>query len=244
MNCAKQCIAFSPRRRTDRVIASSEKQLSPQLPRLLYASDQVLAFDKPAGLLSVPGRGPDKEDCLHSRVKSHFPDALVVHRLDMATSGVMLFARLADSQRQLSAAFASRQVHKRYIAIAHGSPEALSDKSSEWFEIDLPIALDWPNRPLRVIDARLGKPSLTRMRLLGFDAENNVSRLELEPITGRSHQLRVHLSAIGHPILGDQLYADAETARKSDRLLLHAQRIVFKDPATDKWVEVESQLPF
>lgn len=201
----------------------------------LYADDALLIFDKPSGLLAVPGRGEAKQDCLSARVQARYPDALVVHRLDMATSGLMLFARGAGMQRQLSMLFAAREVTKRYVAVVAGRLEA---PAAEWGVIDLPIALDWPRRPLRVIDQARGKPSVTRWRLLSHD--KGTTRVELEPVTGRSHQLRLHLQALGHPILGDALYAPPEVQVMADRLLLHACALRLRHPATGEELLVES----
>ncbi len=186
---------------------------------LIYCDDSLLVVNKPAGLLAVPGRGEDKQDCLSARLQQEFPDALVVHRLDMATSGLMLFARGAEMQRRLSNMFSDREVEKRYIAVVSGKLQP------ETGEVALPIAADWPNRPLRKVDAGSGKPSLTRFRRL--DCDGDATRVELEPVTGRTHQLRVHMSAISHPILGDALYGDAASA---PRLLLHASSLGFAHP--------------
>ena len=196
---------------------------------LVYADDAIIVLDKPSGLLSVPGRGPDKQDCLSGRVQKQFSDALVVHRLDMATSGLMVMARGAATQRALSEAFASRLVTKRYEAVVHGEVMA---STNGWRVIDLPIGVDWPNRPLRVIDPMNGKPSITRLQRSHFDAQRQVSYVMLEPLTGRTHQLRLHLQAIGHPILGDALYAPAAVAAMSPRLLLHASELGFAHPLT------------
>lgn len=193
---------------------------------------------KPSGLLSVPGRGEHGQDCLALRVQAAFADALVVHRLDMSTSGLMLFARGTAAQRTLSAAFAAREVHKRYIAIVQGRVEQAQG------EIDLPLLADWPNRPRQKVDREAGKPSLTRWRVLAFDATRNATRLELEPVTGRAHQLRVHLLAIGHPILGDALYAPPEVIAQADRLLLHASSLRFAHPHTGEHIALESAAPF
>ena len=193
--------------------------------RLLYADACLLVFDKPPGLLSVPGRGPDKQDCLSARAQALWPDARVVHRLDMATSGLLLMARGAASQRALGDAFAGAAVHKRYQAIVRGHPAA--DTGQAWQSIDLPLAVDWPRRPLQKIDPVQGRPSRTRWRLLRCEGAH--SRLELEPLTGRSHQLRVHLQAIGHPILGDALYEPA-SAHEAPRLMLHAAALRFAHP--------------
>ena len=212
--------------------------------KLVYADESLLVLDKPSGLLAVPGRGEDKQDCLSSRVQGHYPDALVVHRLDMATSGLMLLARNRAVQRTLSLAFAAREVHKRYEAIVQGKPNLPHLAEDGWAMIDLPIALDWPARPLRVIDAMLGKPSKTRWRVVTYDPVTDTTRLLLEPVTGRSHQLRVHLQALGHPILGDALYAPAEIQAAAPRLLLHAQQLRLTHPVTGASVQFLARTPF
>lgn len=205
----------------------------------VYEDADLLVLCKPAGLLCVPGRGPDKQDCLSTRAQQRWPGALVVHRLDQATSGLLLMARHVAAQRQLSRAFAERQVHKRYVAVVHGrleksAPSLDGDGGNAWSDIHLPIAADWVRRPLRVVDPAGGKPSHTRWRALGYDAATGTTRVELEPITGRTHQLRVHLAALGHPILGDTLYADAAVQSLSPRLLLHACLLRFEHPASGK----------
>jgi tRNA pseudouridine32 synthase/23S rRNA pseudouridine746 synthase len=207
----------------------------------LYVDDTLLVVDKPSGLLAVPGRGVDKQDCLSARVQARYPDALIVHRLDMATSGLMVMARGAAAQRALSKAFAAREVSKRYVAVVAGQPEAPPDV---WGTIDLPIIVDWPNRPLRIVDREHGKPSLTRWRVLGNAEANSSTRVELEPVTGRSHQLRVHLSELGHPILGDALYAPPDVQALSSRLLLHACSLRFAHPQTGGELVFESAAPF
>jgi len=194
-------------------------------PRLLYADGSLLVFDKPPGLLSVRGRGADKQDCLASRAQALYPDARTVHRLDMATSGLLVMARGAAGQRILDDAFARSGVHKRYQACVQGRPPV--DPACPWQTIDLPLVADWPRRPLQKVDRVHGRPSRTRWRLLQSDGVQ--SRLELEPVTGRSHQLRVHLLAIGHPILGGALY-DPDTAHRFPRLMLHATEIAFAHP--------------
>lgn len=207
---------------------------------LIYEDDALLVLDKPAGLLSVPGRGSDKQDCLASRVQRCYLNASIVHRLDMGTSGLMLMARSAEVQRILNDAFARRSVFKRYEAVVDGLQEpSVESDNGHWQEISLPIALDWPNRPRRVIDAHLGKPSLTRWQSISVDRAAGTSRFRLEPLTGRSHQLRVHLMAIGHPILGDALYAPAAVAAASARLLLHATELALTHPVSlkpQRWV--------
>ncbi len=198
---------------------------------LIYADDALLVLDKPAGLLSVPGRGDDKQDCLSCRVQQLYPDACVVHRLDMATSGLLLMARGSAVQRQLNAAFASRAVHKRYEAVVDGVLTPLKPPDSDgWSAINLPIRLDWPNRPKSKVDMLHGKPSLTRWRVLSSHAAKQTTRLTLQPVTGRSHQLRVHLQAISHPILGDALYASEQVVAKASRLLLHATELELPHP--------------
>ena len=196
---------------------------------VVYADDAIVVLDKPSGLLSVPGRGPDKQDCLSARVQAVVPDALIVHRLDMATSGLMVMARGIAMQRALSEAFATRNVVKRYEAVVHGE---VADTPGTWREIDLPIGVDWPNRPRRVIDPVIGKPSVTRLQRSHFDAERQVSHVLLEPLTGRTHQLRLHMQAIGHPILGDALYAPPEVLAMAPRLLLHACELAFAHPVS------------
>lgn len=202
----------------------------------LYEDDTLLAVDKPAGLLAVPGRGEDKQDCLWQRVREFWPDALVVHRLDMATSGLMLFARGADMQRRLSRAFASRQVHKSYVAVVAGRMSAAQGR------IELPLIADWPRRPVQKVDPQQGKPSITDWQLLAFDAEGQTSRLALQPLTGRTHQLRVHLAAIRHPILGDALYAPP--ALQGGRLMLHAQALRFAHPLDGRLLQLRCEPPF
>ncbi|MEP6965415.1 MAG: RluA family pseudouridine synthase [Polaromonas sp.] len=209
----------------------------------MHADISLLVLNKPSGLLSVPGRGEDKQDCLSRRVHAVYPDALIVHRLDMATSGLMLMARGPAVQRQLSQLFERREIHKRYQALVQGCP-APTPGTDGWSLIDLPIAVDWPRRPLRIIDAAHGKPSQTRWRPLAFDRTGNSTRIELEPLTGRSHQLRVHLQALGHPILGDALYAPEAVQAKASRLLLHACNLRFLHPVSGLLMTLQSDPDF
>lgn len=183
---------------------------------VVHADDRLLVADKPAGLLCVPGRGPDKADCLAARVAARWPDARPVHRLDMGTSGLVAFGLDAETHRRLSMAFAERRVAKRYEAVVAGLPA--EDAGS----VDLPLIVDWPHRPRQKVDHAIGKPSLTHWRVLARDLAAGTTRLALEPVTGRSHQLRLHLAAIGHPILGDELYAPPAVHAAAPRLLLHA----------------------
>lgn len=205
----------------------------------IYADEHLLVLNKPSGLLSVPGKGADKQHCLSTQVQKIYFDALIVHRLDMATSGLMLMARGPVMQTALSKLFETRAIHKRYVAVVDGRIKI----HEEWQLIDLPIALDWPNRPLRIIHAD-GKPSQTRWRALHYDADANATRVELEPMTGRSHQLRVHLKALGHPILGDALYAPTDIQAKATRLLLHSCALRFLHPATSEAVVFENAPAF
>ena len=202
---------------------------------VIYIDDHMLVAEKPAGLLSVPGRLPENKDCLITRLQAEYPDALTVHRLDMATSGLMVFARGSEAHRTLSKAFADRLVSKRYIAMVAG--ELTGDG-----EVDLPLITDWPNRPRQRIDHEIGKPSLTHWRALA--QEQGTTRVELEPVTGRSHQLRVHMMATGHPILGDVFYAPPEIERLSPRLLLHAARLSLPHPVSGEGMDFHSAAPF
>ncbi len=229
-------------RRGGRKRAAMKPILPEPLLETVYADDAVLVFDKPAGLHSVPGRGEDKQDCLSARVQARYPDALVVHRLDRDTSGLMLMARGKAMQSALSRAFIARAVDKRYVAVVAGILAPASGADG-WGDIDLPIFLDWPDRPRRCIDPR-GKPSLTRWRVLPGPAPQDCTRLELEPFTGRSHQLRVHLQAIGHPILGDTLYAPEAGPGPAGRLLLHAWRLSFVHPVSGETLTLERPAPF
>ena len=210
--------------------------MSPTLPHAVHEDESLLVLDKPAGLLAVPGRGPDKADSLARRVQVLRPQARVVHRLDMATSGLMAMALGAATERRLARDFALRRVHKRYVAVVRGS------LATDAGEIDLPLAADWPNRPRQRVDRARGRPSLTRARVLEHGADS--TRLELEPVTGRSHQLRVHLLALGHPILGDALYADAAQRERAPRLLLHAAGLALAHPSTGAPLAFASEPPF
>jgi tRNA pseudouridine32 synthase/23S rRNA pseudouridine746 synthase len=214
--------------------------------QVVHADDTLIVLDKPAGLLAVPGRGPDKQDCLSRRAQARWSDALVVHRLDMSTSGLVVMARGLDAQRALSRAFAERRVHKRYTAVVAGALCSLLPEG-EWNAIDLPLTLDWPNRPRSIVSAERGKPSLTHWRVAAQTPGVHTgitTRLELEPVTGRTHQLRVHLQAIGHPIVGDALYASPEQQAMADRLLLHADTLALAHPLTGLQMQWHSPCPF
>ncbi|MFM1817915.1 MAG: Ribosomal large subunit pseudouridine synthase [Pseudomonadota bacterium] len=198
---------------------------------ILHADKHLLVLNKPSGLLSVPGRGPDKQDCLSKRVQALYPEALIVHRLDQDTSGLLLMARSLEAQRRLSKLFETRQVHKRYLAVVAGhpeqSPKALPPDAEGWHTIDGPILLDWERRPVHIIHPD-GKPSRSRWRVL--QTGDDATLVELEPVTGRTHQLRVHMQSIGHPMWGDTLYAPTEISAKRPRLMLHARSLTFVHP--------------
>lgn len=202
----------------------------------IYADDQLVVVNKPAGLLSVPGRGPDKQDCLWHRVQQQYPTARIVHRLDQATSGLMVLALNADSHRALSIQFQERIPEKRYQAVVQGEPVQNEG------EVDLPLRCDWERRPRQMVDFEQGKPALTRWRCI--ERLGNRSRMLLFPHTGRSHQLRVHMLAMGHPILGDEFYAPPAALELAPRLLLHAEQLGFKHPASHDWLSFDSVCPF
>jgi len=205
---------------------------------LLYQDDALLVVNKPCGLLSVPGRGMDKQDCMSSRVQAAHPEAITVHRLDMDTSGIMVMALDKTVQRKLSLLFQERKMQKRYIAVVNGC------MASSHGEIDLPLIADWPNRPRQKVDRENGKPSTTVFRVIGRDRESCSTRVELKPLTGRTHQLRVHLRSLGHSILGDRLYSDENKDVAADRLMLHAESLSFRHPCTNEFVNFESASPF
>lgn len=201
---------------------------------LHYLDDSLLVAEKPAGLLSVPGRLPENQDCLVSRLQVLYPDALTVHRLDQVTSGLMLYARGKVMQAALSAQFEKRVVSKRYEAVVQGVIEGDAG------EVALPLICDWPNRPRQMVDFERGKPALTRWRVLARDVEAQRTRVELEPVTGRSHQLRLHMASLGHPIVGDVMYG----AQPAERVQLHACRLQFVHPVSGQVVEFVSKSPF
>lgn len=193
---------------------------------ILYEDDAILLANKPSGLLTVPGRGDDKKDCLISRVQTHNSAALIVHRLDMQTSGLVVMALNTEVHKRLSKAFENRQVEKRYCAWIWGAPK------EDMGDIDLPLIGDWPNRPRQKVDLDLGKPSLTHWSVL--KRKNDRTFVSLLPKTGRTHQLRVHMAAIGHPILGDPLYAPPEVCSMASRLQLHAEYLEFEHPVANE----------
>lgn len=212
-------------------------------PRLLHADEALLVLHKPAGLLAVAGKGEAGQLHLAGWVQQRWPEALVVHRLDMATSGLMVFARSAAVQATLGTLFATRAVDKHYLALVHGHPTHSAG------DITLPLGPDWPQRPRQQVDLQRGKPAHTRWQLLQRSLGplgQPISRLALQPLTGRTHQLRVHLLALGHPIVGDGLYTPGATAQGEtpSRLMLHAQRLALPHPLSGQPCQFHSPAPF
>jgi tRNA pseudouridine32 synthase/23S rRNA pseudouridine746 synthase len=203
---------------------------------ILYEDEHLLFVNKPHFLLSVPGKHPLNKDCLITRLQQTHPDARIVHRLDLDTSGTIVIALGRQCHAELSRQFRLRQVAKSYIAVVAGS---LRENKGT---IDLPIRADWQNRPRQKVCFERGKPSITHFTVLSRD--DNSTRLRLHPVTGRSHQLRLHLLSIGHPILGCDLYADPDSLARSERLLLHAERLALKHPMTGKWLSLQSEPAF
>lgn len=207
----------------------------PDPPRILHDDHEMLVVEKPAGLLSVPGKGEDRADCLIERLRGPFPTVLLVHRLDLDTSGVMVFGLTPHAQRNLSMQFEKRRVKKTYIARVAGR---LTPKTGT---VDLPLIVDWPNRPRQMVDHENGRPARTDWRVVRDSAEE--TRVRLSPLTGRSHQLRVHMLALGHPILGDPLYATGWAA-DHPRLMLHAESLRIAHPDGGARLSFSSPAPF
>lgn len=204
-------------------------------PRIIHDDDQILIVDKPEGLLSVPGRGEDRADCLISRLRAAFPTVLLVHRLDLDTSGVMVFALTPHAQRHLGQQFERRQTKKSYLARLAGRLEPKTGT------VDLPLIVDWPNRPRQKVDHEQGRPARTDWRVVR--ASDQETRVRLFPLTGRSHQLRVHMAALGHPILGDTLYATGPAA-DHPRLMLHAETLRLRHPDSNVTMTFSAPAPF
>ena len=207
----------------------------PDPPVILHHDHEILVVDKPSGLLSVPGRGEDRADCLIERLRGAFPTVLLVHRLDLDTSGVMVFGLTPHAQRNLSKQFEERKTKKVYIARVAGR---VAEKTGT---VDLPLIVDWPNRPRQKVDHAEGRPAQTDWRVVR--ASDDETRIRLMPLTGRSHQLRVHMAEIGHPILGDPLYATGAAA-DFPRLMLHAESLRFKHPETGAHMTFSAKAPF
>lgn len=214
----------------------SSEYTPPQDPLVILHHDHELLFvDKPSGLLSVPGKGAHLADCLIARVQAVFPEALLVHRLDRDTSGVMVFALTPHAQRHLGLQFEKRQTKKTYLARVFGRVE---DREGT---VDLPLTVDWPNRPKQHVDFENGRPAVTDWKVLRY--EENATRMRLFPQTGRSHQLRVHMLELGHPILGDPFYATGD-ALNAPRLMLHAESLRLRHPDGGKGVTIKAKCPF
>lgn len=199
---------------------------------IIHEDHQLLVLNKPAGLLSVPGRGPELADCLLARAQAAFPETLLVHRLDRDTSGLMIFARSPHAQRHLGLQFEKRYVTKRYVALVDGCPAEASGR------VDLPLIVDWPNRPRQMVDHDNGRAAVTEWRRLR--CHEGVARLALFPQTGRSHQLRVHCRELGHAILGDPFYG----TRGAARMMLHAEELRLKHPDGGRGMRFRSPAPF
>ncbi|MFC3168369.1 pseudouridine synthase [Paracoccus fontiphilus] len=207
----------------------------PEQPQVLHADHELLVVAKPSGLLSVPGRGEGKDDCLINRLRGAFPTILLVHRLDQDTSGVMVFGLTPHAQRTLAKQFEERRVKKAYVARVAGRLEPRTG------QVDLPLIVDWPNRPRQKVDHAEGRPALTEWRVIR--ATDDETRVRLFPLTGRSHQLRVHMAETGHPILGDPLYATGAAA-DHPRLMLHAESLRLRHPDSGVQVSFSQPAPF
>ncbi len=214
------------------VVPRCDKQV-----RIVYQDEHLLLIDKPEFLLSVPGRGPENNDSVITRLQQNYPTARIVHRLDLDTSGIMIVPLSAAALSGLGRMFQQRQIKKEYHALVFGTPRDAHGC------IDLPIARDWRHRPRQKIDFVNGKAARTDYQKL-TTIDNQTSRLLLRPYTGRSHQLRIHLRSVGHPILGCDLYAHAAAYDMSPRLMLHATRLAFAHPITAQPVDVKSAPPF
>jgi tRNA pseudouridine32 synthase/23S rRNA pseudouridine746 synthase len=202
---------------------------------VIFQDEDILLVDKPEGLLSVPGKGPHLADCLISRLEAQFPEVLLCHRLDRDTSGIMVFALTKLAQRKLGRAFETKRIKKRYIARVWGEVAETSGI------IDLPLIVDWPNRPLQHVNHETGKPAVTEWERI--EIADGTTRMRLMPRTGRSHQLRVHMLELGHPILGDPFYASGAAA-DFPRMMLHAEGLKLEHPVTGKMMRFEAPCPF
>ncbi len=209
---------------------------------VVFSDEHLLVIDKPSGLLSVPGKSPDHADCLQSRAQADFPEALLVHRLDMETSGVFIMAKTKQAQRHLGFQFENRNTQKTYVAHVWGHMK------DEHGQVDLPLICDWPNRPKQMVDELNGKQAITDWKVIERSHISPDSlpftRIELQPKTGRSHQLRVHMLALGHPILGDQLYAKGEALESVERLQLHAESLTVMHPVEKRFITFNAPCPF
>lgn len=212
--------------------------MPPQEPLcIVYEDNDLVVIEKPAGLLSVPGRLPEHHDSAYLRVLAEYPNAKITHRLDMATSGILMFAKHRDAEVAVSKMFQARTVKKNYIALVQGQLYGEG-------RVDEPLVTDWENRPRQMVSHALGKPAQTLYQALHYDAQQDISRVLLTPITGRSHQLRVHMMHIGHPITGDKIYHSNATQSPLKRMALHASYLAFVQPLSGKAIEIKGQVPF
>ena len=210
----------------------------PQEPlAIVYEDDDLVVIEKPAGLLSVPGRLPEHQDSAYLRVVSRYPQAKITHRLDMATSGILMFAKHRGAEVAVSKMFQARTVQQHYIALVQGHLKGQG-------EVNEPLITDWENRPRQMVHYELGKPAQTLYEELAYDADADLTRVLLTPITGRSHQLRVHMMHIGHPISGDKIYHPEPQLSSLGRMALHASYLAFKHPLTGAEVEIQAKVPF
>lgn len=205
---------------------------------IIYQDKTIIVLNKPNGLLSVPGRLPEHNDSIASRVCQQYPEANIVHRLDMATSGILLMALTKQAQSHISRQFQQRTTNKHYLARLEGIPTG--DRGS----VDLPMRCDWPNRPRQIIDFELGKSALTHWQIIAKDVVNNVATVKLKPVTGRTHQLRLHMQALGTAILGDDFYASSVGVKATSHLQLHAAMLEITHPLTNEVIKFTAPSPF
>ncbi|CAM4407321.1 hypothetical protein F901_01179 [Acinetobacter dispersus] len=204
---------------------------------IVYEDEDLLVINKPAGLLSVMGRLPEHQDSAYLRVLEKYPAAKVTHRLDMATSGLLMFAKHREAEVAVSKMFQARTVKKYYVALVQGQIQSEGS-------VEVPLITDWENRPRQMVHFELGKQAKTLFQCMAYDAETDQSRVRLEPVTGRSHQLRVHMMHIGHPIMGDKLYHPEPTKFYLKRMALHAAYLAFQHPLKLHEVEIHSEVRF
>ena len=212
--------------------------MPPQQPLcIVYEDDDLVVIDKPAGLLSVPGRLPEHQDSAYLRVVEKYPHAKITHRLDMATSGILMFAKHRNAEVAVSKMFQARTVQKNYIALVQGKLEGEGS-------VDVPLITDWENRPRQMVHFELGKAAKTLYQAVQYFEVDDITRVLLTPVTGRSHQLRVHMQYIGHPITGDQFYHPDYRQSALKRMALHASYLAFKQPLSGVDVEIRGNIPF
>ena len=212
--------------------------MPPQQPLcIVYEDDDLVVIDKPAGLLSVPGRLPEHQDSAYLRVVEKYPHAKITHRLDMATSGILMFAKHRNAEVAVSKMFQARTVQKNYIALVQGKLEGQGS-------VDVPLMTDWENRPRQMVHFELGKAAKTLYQAVQYFEVEDITRVLLTPVTGRSHQLRVHMQYIGHPITGDQFYHPDYRQSALKRMALHASYLAFKQPLSGVDVEIRGNTPF